>query len=46
MVPAVGIAFTQSTFTVAFTSLSIGLAYTAVLLIVAWFALKRSQIME
>jgi ABC-type transport system involved in multi-copper enzyme maturation permease subunit len=45
-IPATGIAFTQSTSAVAFTSLSIGLAYTVVFLIVAWVAFKRSQILE
>lgn len=46
VVPASGLAYTESTALVAYRSLSIGIAYTAVFLAVAWVAFKRSQIMD
>ena len=44
--PTSGVLYTESTSLVAYRCLAVGLAYIAGFLIVAWVALKRSQIME
>jgi ABC-type transport system involved in multi-copper enzyme maturation permease subunit len=44
--PTNGILYTESTSIVALRSTSVALAYIVVFLFIAWFALKRSQILE
>ena len=45
-IPTAGLVYTEPTSLVAARALSVAAAYIAGLLLVAWFAFKRSQIMD